>query len=724
MKEARDNDSGFPDLTISTKDFTWAIGSLCNLHRRPFDAGLIQRAFPPPHSACTLMAALRSLELGTRLIRADAAAMEGGTFPCIAFMAAATAAAEPPGAVPPSANEPHIAPHVCAMVIRCDQGRLLYFPSGSNEARVEPVAEFASRHSGWIIAVAAVQPGHVDDDTVDGPVRSFGFRWFITELARHRSVWRDVLVASLIVQLIALATPLCSQIIIDKVLVHHTRNTLAVIGFALVVFVLFSTVLGWIRQYLVSHTGNRVDAVLASAVFRHLLHLPLRYFEHRPTGVLAARMAGIESIREFLSGAAITLLLDLPFLLLFLALMFVYSVWLSLVTLGVLLLVAGLSFAVAPLLQSRLNEQFLLGARNQAFLTEYIAGAETVKSLQMEPQLERRFDDYLGSYLRASFATRQLANSYNTVASGLEQLGNTAILCVGAWLVMRGPDFTLGMLVAFQMFAARVSQPMLKLVGLWQQFQQAAIAVRRLGDIMEVPVEPWSMATTRVAGQGGAAVEFRAAAFRYGPDRAHVLMDFNLAVKPGECVVVMGPSGAGKSTLTRLLQGFLWPTSGQVLVDGRDTRHLAANELRGHFGVVPQETILFSGTVLENLLLANPHATFEMAVQAAKLAEIHQVIEALPAGYNTAIGERGAGLSGGQKQRIAIARALLKRPRILIFDEATSGLDAAVAEQFAATIARLKGKVTILFVTHRAPERLHPDRIVHLAAAAADRAAA
>jgi len=724
MMDARDNDSGFPELTISARDFTWAIGSLCNLHRRPFDAGLVQRAFPPPHSACTLMAALRSLELGARLIRADAAAMEGGTFPCIAFLDAATEATVTPAAVPPSANEPHIAPQVCAMVIRCDQGRLLYFPSGSNEARVEPVAEFAARHSGWIIAVPAVQPGHVDDDTVDGPVRSFGFRWFITELARHRSVWRDVLVASLIVQLIALATPLCSQIIIDKVIVHHTRSTLAVIGFALVVFVLFSTALGWIRQYLVSHTGNRVDAVLASAVFRHLLHLPLRYFEHRPTGVLAARMAGIESIREFLSGAAITLLLDLPFLLLFLALMFVYSVWLSLVTLGVLLLVGGLSFAVAPLLQSRLNEQFLLGARNQAFLTEYIAGAETVKSLQMEPQLERRFDDNLGSYLRASFATRQLANAYNSVATGLEQLGNTAILCVGAWLVMRGPDFTLGMLVAFQMFAARVSQPMLKLVGLWQQFQQAAIAVRRLGDIMEVPVEPWSMATTRVAGHGGATVEFRAAAFRYGPDRAHVLMDFNLAIKPGECVVIMGPSGAGKSTLTRLLQGFLWPTSGQVLVDGRDTRHLPANELRGHFGVVPQETILFSGTVLENLLLANPLATFEMAVQAAKLAEIHQAIEALPAGYNTAIGERGAGLSGGQKQRIAIARALLKRPRILIFDEATNGLDAAVAEQFAATIARLKGKVTILFVTHRAPERLHPDRIVRLEVAAADRAAA
>ena len=724
MKHADDSGTFIPELTIAAKDFVWAVGSLCNLHRRPFDANLVQRAFPPPHSACTLMAALRSLEFAARLVRVDAAAMERGAFPCIAFIAADADACAQSATVPQSANEAHMAPHVCVMVIRCDQGRLLYFPSGSNEARVEPIATFALRYSGWILTVPTAQQGNVDEDDVDGPARTFGFRWFIAELARHRSVWRDVLIASLIVQLIGLATPLCSQIIIDKVIVHHSRSTLVVIASALVVFVLFSTALGWIRQYLVSHTGNRVDAVLASAVFRHLLHLPLRYFEHRPTGVLAARMSGIESIREFLSGAAILLLLDLPFLLLFLAVMFAYSAWLSLVTLGVLLLVAGLSFAVAPLLQSRLNEQFLLGARNQAFLTEYIAGAETVKSLQMEPQLERRFDDYLGSYLRASFSTRQLANSYNAIATGLEQLLNTAILCLGAWLVMRGPDFTLGMLVAFQMFAARVSQPMLKLVGLWQQFQQAAIAVRRLGDIMDVPVEPWSMATTRVAGHGGAAVEFRGAGFRYGPDRAHVLLDFNLTIKPGECVVVMGPSGAGKSTLTRLLQGFLWPTSGQVLVDGRDTRHLAVNELRGHFGVVPQETMLFSGTVLENLLLANPLATFEMAVQAAKLAEIHHTIEALPSGYNTTIGERGAGLSGGQKQRIAIARALLKRPRMLIFDEATSGLDGVVAEQFAATIARLKGKVTILFVTHRAPDRLQPDRIVHLGPATGDRAAA
>ncbi|MCC7327417.1 MAG: peptidase domain-containing ABC transporter [Burkholderiales bacterium] len=580
------------------------------------------------------------------------------------------------------------------------------------------------QYAGYVLEVEiATAPLRDDDGIARGRVRAFGFRWFIDELSRHRSVWRDVLLASLVIQLIALATPLCSQVIIDKVIVHQTTSTLMVIGSALAIFVIFGSALGWVRQYLVTHTGNRVDAVLGAAVFRHLMRLPLRYFEQRPTGVLAARLNGVETIRDFLSGAAVTLLLDLPFLFLFLALMFFYSVWLSLVTVSILVLVMALSAAVAPLLQARLNQQFLLGARNQAFVTEYIAGAETVKALQMEPQLERRYEEYLGTFLRANFSTRQLANSYNTLASGLEQLQGAAILCLGAWLVMRDPGFTIGMLVAFQMFTARVSQPMLKLVGLWQQFQQAAIAVRRLGDIMDVPTEQWAVASAREPASGGS-IAFRGVGFRYGPDRPPVLRDFNLEVAAGECVVIMGPSGVGKSTLAKLLQGFAWPTEGQVLLDGRDTRHLAANELRAHFGVVPQETVLFCGTILDNLLLANPLATFEMALQAAKLAEIHATVEALPNGYATDVGERGAGLSGGQKQRIAIARALLKRPRILIFDEATSGLDAAVADHFAATIARLKGKVTILFVTHRAPERLQPDRIVHLAPASADRAAA
>jgi subfamily B ATP-binding cassette protein HlyB/CyaB len=475
----------------------------------------------------------------------------------------------------------------------------------------------------------------------------------------------------------------------------------------------------WVRQYLVLHTGNRVDAVLGTQVFEHIFKLPPRYFEHRSTGVVVARVHGVETIREFVSGAAVTLILDFPFLLIFLAIMFYYSWLLSLVALGLLSAIAVLSLAVTPLLRARLNQQFLLGARNQAFVTEFVSGLETVKSLQMEPQITTRFGDYLSSYLHAGFNSRQLANTYNTVANTLEQMMTLAILCVGAWLVMTRNDFSIGMLVAFQMFASRLSGPMLRLVGLWQEFQQADIAVKRLGDIMNAPAEPDSLIPSREAG-GRGEVEIRDVSFRYNEDRPYLYRDLNLTLKPGQCVALMGPSGSGKSTLAKLLQGFYQPSDGAISIDGRDTRYLSANELRRNFGVVPQETVLFSGTIYDNLILASPHATFEQVIQACRMAEIHSTIEQLPQGYQTEIGERGVGLSGGQKQRLAIARALLKRPKILIFDEATSSLDQATAEHFGRTINQLKGKITMLFIAHQLPKGLKVDEVVMLGGKAGD----
>jgi subfamily B ATP-binding cassette protein HlyB/CyaB len=269
------------------------------------------------------------------------------------------------------------------------------------------------------------------------------------------------------------------------------------------------------------------------------------------------------------------------------------------------------------------------------------------------------------------------------------------------------------MLVAFQMFASRLSQPMLRLVGLWQEFQQAAIAVKRLGDIMDAPAEPYSMVPARTNANQGR-IDIQSLAFRYADDRPFLFEALDISIKPGECVALMGPSGSGKSTLAKLLQGFYQPANGQIKLDGQDIRYLAANELRQNFGVVPQETTLFSGTIYENLILANPLASFQDVVQACKLAEIHQTIEELPQGYQTEIGEHGVGLSGGQKQRIAIARALLKRPKVLIFDEATSNLDQHTAEQFAKTVNMLKGQATMLFITHHLPEQLQIERIVTL----------
>ena len=367
----------------------------------------------------------------------------------------------------------------------------------------------------------------------------------------------------------------------------------------------------------------------------------------------------------------------------------------------------------------------MLSARNQAFLTEYVSGMDTVKSLQMEPQLKGKYGDYLAAYLHAGFKTKTLGNTYNTAANTLEQFMSLAILCVGAYLVMtpgafgRSTDavFTIGMLVAFQMFASRLSQPLLRLVGLWQQFQEANIAVKRLGDVMNAPAEPYSILPSRENG-GAGKIEVKNLAFRYGENLPYLYRDLNLNLDPGKVIALVGASGTGKSTLAKLLQGFYQPSDGQILIDGRDVRYLSANELRSHYGVVPQDTVLFSGSIYDNLILANPLASFEQVIQACKMAEIHEVIEKLPQGYQTEVGERGVGLSGGQKQRVAIARALLRRPKVLIFDEATSNLDSQTAEQFARTINALRGHVTMLFITHHVPKGLKLDEVVSIGAEA------
>jgi subfamily B ATP-binding cassette protein HlyB/CyaB len=689
-------------MTFAPADFLWALESLARLHRVPIDPTLAAQQFPPPYAHEALLRAGANMGLRFHPASVDAAGVDRLAFPCLAFTRAAV----------PRADD-HASP---AILVAVEAGRLLYFTAGSDAPRTVPIAEWERvfEAGAFIVTCSAV----AGDDEAAGPAperKRFGFRWFVPELVRHRSVWRDVIVASLVIQLVGLATPLFTQVIIDKVVVHHTQSTLAVIGLALVLFLLFGTAMTWARQYLVLHTGNRIDAVLGARVFKHLFSLPVPYFEQRPTGTLTARLQGIESIREFLTGAAVAVLLDLPFTVIFLAVMFWYSWQLALIAVALLALVTGLSVLVTPLLRHRLNRQFLAGARTQAFLTEHIAGAETVKSLQMEPQLERRYGELLGRYIAATFATRNAANGYNALATALEQAMTISILVIGALLVMQGDGFTIGMLVAFQMFAARLSQPMLRLAALWQSFQQAAIAVDRLGDVMDAPGEPVAVTPSRPPARDGR-IQIESLSFRYGENRPYLFREFSLAVAPGRTVALMGPSGCGKSTLAKLLQGFYAPSDGTIAIDGRDIRHLAANELRQYFGVVPQETRLFSGTIFDNLAVANPLASFEDMVSACEMAEVHEVIERMPQGYQTPIGEQGVGLSGGQKQRLAIARALLKRPQILVFDEATSQLDHATAESFAHTINRLKGRVTILYITHQLPRTLRVDEIVQLGA--------
>jgi subfamily B ATP-binding cassette protein HlyB/CyaB len=695
---------------ISKDAFFWLLEGVCALHRKPFSVALAQQQFAAPYTEDSLKNCANASGFDTLSGKCNADKFHKESFPVVIWLTPkhATIAEPDAAATHPDAATP-------ALLLQADTANVLIIEPGDTSPATIALTELQTRYCGQITRITPrADPGADPDSEAQArESRKFGFGWFIPELLKYKKLWQEVLLASLVIQLIALATPLFTQTIIDKVVVHRTESTLVVIAIGMAVFMLFSAGLSWLRQYLVLHTGNRVDAVLGSSVFERLFKLPPMYFQHRPTGVISARLHGVETIREFIASAAVTLVLDLPFLLIFVAIMFYYSVTLTLIVLAILAIIVGLSLAVAPLFQASLQQQFQLGARNQAFVTEYVAGLETVKSLQLEPQLNSKYSGYLASYLKSNFATKQLANSYNTTSNLLEQVMTLLILAIGAYTVMHNSTFTIGMLVAFQMFAGKLSQPMLRLVGLWQQFQQARLSVARLGDLMNAPVEPYSVIPARdAAGKGQ--IQIDGIAFCYGEHLPLVYENLSLAIQPGQIVAIMGPSGSGKSTLAKLLQGFYQPSAGRILIDGIDIRYLSANELRSHFGVVPQETVLFAGTIYDNLQMANPNATFEQITAVCKMAEIHSVIEAQPQGYQTEIGERGAGLSGGQKQRVAIARALLKRPNILVFDEATSALDGPTAEQFAQTINALKGKVTMLFITHGIPKGLKVDAVFRL----------
>jgi ATP-binding cassette, subfamily B, bacterial HlyB/CyaB len=709
--------------------FFWVLQGVCALFRKPFSIELARQQLAFPYSVVLLVNGAQVFGFDAELRKTKAERLKRESFPIIAWLDSKPASTEPEVSEssdgllkkPEENPEKNVIP---ALVLQADALNILVMEPTDASPRTIPLYEFGTRYLGHIIRIApkADSSTDLDSEIQAREARKFGFRWFIPELLKHKRLWQEVLLASLVIQLIALVTPLFTQAIIDKVVVHRTQSTLIVIAIGMMLFMLFSAGLSWLRQYLVLHTGNRIDAVLGSSVFERLFKMPPLYFQHRPTGVIAARLHGVETIREFIASAAVTLVLDLPFLLIFVAIMLFYSVTLTLIVMAVLSVIVGLSLLAAPAFQARLQDQFQLGARNQAFVTEYLVGLETVKSLQLESQLNSKYGSYLASYLTAGFATKQLANTYNTAANLLEQILSLLILAIGAYTVMHSAEFTIGMLVAFQMFAGKLSQPMLRLVGLWQQFQQAKLSVLRLGDLMNAPVEPYSVIPTRDTQRRGD-VQISSLAFRYAEHLPLIYENLSLHIQPGQTIAIMGPSGCGKSTLAKLLQGFYQPTQGQIKIDDVDIRYLSANELRSHFGVVPQETTLFSGTIYDNLQMASPNATFEQIVAACKMAEIHMAIESLPQGYQTEIGERGAGLSGGQKQRIAIARALLKRPSILVFDEATSALDSVMAEHFAQTINALKGKVTMLFITHGLPKGLHIDAIYRLGPQGAQRVA-
>src|SRR5579872_1963635 len=540
--------------------------------------------------------------------------------------------------------------------------------------------------------------------------KTFGFRWFWPSIVRYRRSLAHVLIASLFVQLFALATPIFFQLVVDKVLVHKGMSTLIVLIVGMVTLGLFETVLQFLRTYTLSHTTNRMDVELGRRLFHHLFRLPLAYFETRPAGQTVARMRELETIRGFLTGQGLTSLLDLVFTLVFFVVMFIYSVKLSLVVLATIPVYLVIAALIRPVLREQINEKFNTGARSQQFLVESIVGAQTLKAASVEPMMQAQWEERLAAYVRTSFNAGVTGAVGQNLIQYVSKVTTALILFVGAQSVMAG-TMTVGELIAFNMIASQVVQPILRLSQLWQDFQQVQVSVARLGDILNAPPEPAPQNLLTLPPPRGA-IAFRNVTMRYRPDAADALRNVTLAIEPGEVIGIVGPSGSGKSTLTKLVQRLYSPQSGQVMLDGVDVAQLDPGWLRRQIGVVLQENLLFNRSIHENIALADPALPRALVMQAARLAGAEEFIAQLPQGYDTIVEERGANLSGGQRQRIAIARALATNPRILILDEATSALDYDSERIIQTNMRRIVYGRTVIIIAHRLAAVRHCDRII------------
>ncbi len=519
-----------------------------------------------------------------------------------------------------------------------------------------------------------------------------------------------MLVASLFVQLFALVTPLFFQVVIDKVLVHNSASTLAIVVFAMIAIGLFDVILQYLRSYALSHTASRLDVELGRRIFDHLLKLPLSYFETRSTGQTVARVREVETIRSFLTGQGLTSLIDIFFALVFVAVLSLYSFQLTLVILCSIPVYLAVVAVFRPLLRRRIKERFYRNADSQQFLVESVVGIQTLKAAAVEPLIRTQWEERLAAYVRTAFQTTTLSNAGQNVIQYINKLTTALVLLLGAKAVMGG-DMTVGELIAFNMISNQLVAPIIRLSQLWQDFQQIQISIERLGDVLETPQESQSDVLERLPPLKGA-IAFRNVSFRYSPQTAEVLKGVSLDIRPGEVLGIVGPSGSGKSTLTKLVQRLYLPQEGQILVDDTDISLVRPAWLRQQIGVVLQENLLFSRTVHENIALAAPFMSREAVVAIARLAGAHEFISQMPRGYDTHIEERGANLSGGQRQRIAIARALARNPRILIFDEATSALDYESERIIQENMRQIVRGRTVIIIAHRLAAVRNCDRIV------------
>lgn len=529
---------------------------------------------------------------------------------------------------------------------------------------------------------------------------AFGIKWFMPTILKYKRAIGEILLAVFIVNLLGIMTPIMMQVVIDKVLVHRSFTTLNVLAAGLITAHIFEFLLTLSRNYIFSHTTSKIDVILNARLFNHLFRLPLRYFEERRVGDTVSRVRELENIRRFLTGTPLTLVLDLLFIVVYLAVMMFYSRELTMITLGSFPIYILLSLIVAPILRRRLNEKFTLGAEMNSFLVEAVSGVQTVKALALEPKFQRRWEEGAAEYTKSNFNTSILGGSASAMSRTLHQVVDLFILWTGAKLVIEG-RVSVGQLIAFRMLSTRVSGPILRVIGMWQEFQQVRVSLGRISDVFKIKPEPQISSAKISLPPIKGEIVFEGVTFRYRGDTPEAIKNFSLKIQQGSVVGIVGRSGAGKSTLTKLIQRLYIPEMGKISVDGYDISLIDPSWLRRQIGVVLQENYLFNGSIRENICINNPTVSMGKVIEASEASGAHDFISSLPQGYDTMVGERGTALSGGQRQRIAIARALITDPKILIFDEATSALDYESERIIQENMWKICRGRTVLIVAHR-----------------------
>ena len=591
--------------------------------------------------------------------------------------------------------------YVVVLAIKPEEDKIMVLVPLEQQPKAVKIDEFQSEINDFVL----ILKHKLLNDEV-----KFGFKWFFNEIIKFKKIVGQVLLGSFVIQLFGLVTPLFTQVILDKVLVHRTISTLQVLAFAFVAVSIFELLLNLARNYIFIHTTSKIDAKLGSKLFKHLFRLYYVYFENRQVGNIAARVRELDRIREFITDKSVNVILDLFFSVVFVVVMFMYSPQLTWISLGFIALIGTIFLLVTPELRTRLEDKFQMGAQSNSYLVEAITGVQTVKSLGVEGSMFKKWEEKLGKYVKSSFNLSIMGNFTGSITKFIQKLMTIFILYVGVMNVIDN-KLTIGQLIAFQMFVGQFSAPILRLVNLWNEFQQTLLAVDRIGDILNSPVEVQSDTAITMRNVQGH-IKFDNLSFKYNVELPNVLKNVNLEIPAGMKVGVVGRSGSGKSTLTKLIQRLYYPSEGTIYIDGIDIRNINPMWLRTNIGIVLQENFLFSGTIKENIVLPRPNMPMESVIRVSQIAGAHDFISKLPKGYDTQVGERGSSLSGGQKQRIAIARALITDPRILIFDEATSALDYESEKIIRDNLEMItKGRTTFI-IAHRLSTILSCDIIV------------